>query len=603
MPHLTRKTLNLFLAATLGAFSANSALANPSPDAKADAKPEVKIATTQDAKHFAARLQPGFHFNLKAPNRLVNGSETQNPSHADDKLIEFTLNSTAFAADAHVSLFVCDDALTFCEPHTIALKKPGSRAAKPQAQSGAQRLPASLSSQPMAAPLAVTATDENGFIHDDLNGAQALARNSKRLLLVDFSAVWCPACIRFESEMFGTEEFKALTQHFVKVRIDVDRFANAPLLKKYDVKGFPTVIAMTATDATPEEIGRILDYQPIDVLKPFLAAAVSDPTPLRVLVASSAKGASTTDRELKLGRRLFAAGRFQESLPHLLALQPPPNELLPARIQSAQERFEKDPALKSAYANELRAAINAEPNSSRSVGWRAELLKVIDGKSQEAAKLLNDGNALSNALLRDTPEGKAQLQKAVMTDVVGEFTGLEKMLIALNQAEMVEASGADHSITVQAWSKAADDIQKTTGLTPERTGPALRYLGALAQADRTIDAETWLEQMMAHDPGNIDLQRRQMKLLVKLGKFTEACAIGERIVHHSLGRNEFWVAETLAKAYMGANQPEKAKALVHTYLARNELKTARPSGDAQDEAQDGAQIDKIRKSLEAAIKP
>ena len=37
------------------------------------------------------------------------------------------------------------------------------------------------------------------------------AKKEKRLILADFSARWCPGCVRLENEVLGSREFKKLT--------------------------------------------------------------------------------------------------------------------------------------------------------------------------------------------------------------------------------------------------------------------------------------------------------------------------------------------------------------------------------------------------------
>ena len=50
----------------------------------------------------------------------------------------------------------------------------------------------------------------------------------------------------------------------------------------------------------------------------------------------------------------------------------------------------------------------------------------------------------------------------------------------------------------------------------------------------------------------------------------EAARTGEKIIDQVMGRNQFWVAESLGKAYLGLNEKAKARKVLTAYLARPE---------------------------------
>jgi len=98
------------------------------------------------------------------------------------------------------------------------------------------------------------------------NYAQALelAKKDGKPVLVDFTGSdWCPWCIKLHNEIFETKEFKDWAAgKVVLVELDFPRKSaqaaelkkqNAELQKKYDIKGFPTVIVLNANG---EKIGQ-----------------------------------------------------------------------------------------------------------------------------------------------------------------------------------------------------------------------------------------------------------------------------------------------------------------------------------------------------------
>ena len=123
-----------------------------------------------------------------------------------------------------------------------------------------------------------------GFI-DDMEAAKAQAAESGRYILADFSGSdWCGWCKRLDAEVFAKPEFLAgATNKFVLVMVDSPndtsilsenaRKANPGLVKKYNVRGFPTVLILDSDgkvldktgymrggpDAYLEMLGKMLD--------------------------------------------------------------------------------------------------------------------------------------------------------------------------------------------------------------------------------------------------------------------------------------------------------------------------------------------------------
>ena len=80
----------------------------------------------------------------------------------------------------------------------------------------------------------------------------ATARASKKLVMVDFYADWCPPCIAMRKNVFSKKEFvDAASKKFVLVEVDFPKgdpavkAKNDPLAEKYKIEGFPTVLLLT----------------------------------------------------------------------------------------------------------------------------------------------------------------------------------------------------------------------------------------------------------------------------------------------------------------------------------------------------------------------
>ncbi|MHC4504009.1 MAG: thioredoxin family protein [Planctomycetota bacterium] len=112
----------------------------------------------------------------------------------------------------------------------------------------------------LAAPTAALADDGDGAKwYDDYDEAAAAAKEEGKDLLVDFTGSdWCGWCIRPHDEVFKHETFwKPATESFVLVALDFPRGKeakakvpnadrNAELQAKHGIRGFPTILLMTA---------------------------------------------------------------------------------------------------------------------------------------------------------------------------------------------------------------------------------------------------------------------------------------------------------------------------------------------------------------------
>ncbi len=94
---------------------------------------------------------------------------------------------------------------------------------------------------------------------DDFDKAVEVAKKEGKSLLVDFTGSdWCGWCIKLHEEVFAHEEWESVvTKDYVLVALDFPRGEDAKakvpnperndeLSKKYGVRGFPTILLMTA---------------------------------------------------------------------------------------------------------------------------------------------------------------------------------------------------------------------------------------------------------------------------------------------------------------------------------------------------------------------
>lgn len=86
----------------------------------------------------------------------------------------------------------------------------------------------------------------------DLKASIALAKKENKSVLINFTGSdWCPPCMFMHKNVLGNNEFISVaSKQFVLVEIDLPegdqklKEKNTPLVKKYKIEGFPTVILL-----------------------------------------------------------------------------------------------------------------------------------------------------------------------------------------------------------------------------------------------------------------------------------------------------------------------------------------------------------------------
>lgn len=84
----------------------------------------------------------------------------------------------------------------------------------------------------------------------------AQAKGNSQPVLIDFRADWCYACLELEDKTFSTPGFKDLSASFMLLKVDAteDTSEVQAIIKKYNVKGLPTVLFLNKKGAVISEL-------------------------------------------------------------------------------------------------------------------------------------------------------------------------------------------------------------------------------------------------------------------------------------------------------------------------------------------------------------
>jgi thioredoxin:protein disulfide reductase len=101
------------------------------------------------------------------------------------------------------------------------------------------------------------------------------AQKENKPVMIDFYAEWCGACHELEQKTFSTDDFKELSAGFKLVKFDAteDNESIQKVLKKYDIKGLPTVLFINRNGTLLKEL-TFTQFLEMNELKPKMQEAL-----------------------------------------------------------------------------------------------------------------------------------------------------------------------------------------------------------------------------------------------------------------------------------------------------------------------------------------
>lgn len=93
---------------------------------------------------------------------------------------------------------------------------------------------------------------------------EAMRRASKeeKLVLADYSAIWCPSCRKLDTNVFANRDIsEQINRDFVYARVEYDSNEGIAFAKRYDVVGFPRVLVLLPTGESVAELPLTFDPQ------------------------------------------------------------------------------------------------------------------------------------------------------------------------------------------------------------------------------------------------------------------------------------------------------------------------------------------------------
>lgn len=222
-----------------------------------------------DLKSLAGKLQGGEYFAWAAfffPDHLKSA---KNPTAGRKlsmggnqvTLVEFTVDATAGKS---ATLYV-DEKLGFARGASFKTNS-GETLVKAQKVelNGAVESSLFTFEPPTGAKKVEIAAGDLDKWYEDLEEGLKVAKATRRLAFVDFTATWCGPCQMYIQNVFPTAEFKAKAKDFVFIKIDIDH--QKSVAARYGVSAIPDLRFL---DADGNEVHRTIGYKGMALLGDF----------------------------------------------------------------------------------------------------------------------------------------------------------------------------------------------------------------------------------------------------------------------------------------------------------------------------------------------
>jgi thiol-disulfide isomerase/thioredoxin len=534
------------------------------------------------------------HFNVEAPMKVTAFGDQVTFIKVGAELSHVGFRSSDQklkpGTDASASIFLCDDAKTFCTKKTVTfvlnvnseLKSLEFLPVAPHAEGEG--------SKPMKKPVkSVTPKpkksgkkDELGFWNNNLSAALAESAKKQKPILIDFYGIWCPPCNQYNETIFPTKKFKKAAKNWVLLKMDADAAESFELKSHFKVGGYPTLLAVKAVDLKPAdentadenkadenkavqslvEVDRIVGFYPLDEFTGLMAKAYDQRK-----ITSSARvalhkagylQALKDDLEIRIEKK-----EITEALP--LAEEG-------AKIESDHSYFaltaltlksdSKVEVLKDPASIELLQTIWKNRETEEPV----TLLRMIDCLTTHSDQYSKPQIAWANDLL-DSLDKRVDSITLNVPNVELSVADIDALRV-----EVAEALG-DSNLLKLSYVRVVGSYQRLMKQfhQEDSRGLNLEYAYYLWKSGNTDQAKAIYSRFIAKYPQEFTFYYPASKMYLELKDYPNAQSNAEKAVELGYGDNKIRAEENLIRVLAASGQKPVAVARGKEFLARADV--------------------------------
>ncbi len=486
------------------------------------------------------------HINIKAPaviEDLTNKKQYKSQLIKEDRAI-FSLPGSTYRI-FQVSLYLCDDANTYCEKHTVQASwknKLELEKIKPPEKANALLTPQEFK------------IDEYGFILNAPEKAFEIAKKDRKPLLIDFYGIWCPPCNLLDEEIYSLPEFKKRSEKFVKLKLDADDPVSWPLKSRYRVGGYPTLVF-----ATPDgdEISRLVGFYPKDEFFSVLEKAfLKRDESFEKLLKQAQQGDLEASKQVGV---LYLERKDYENaylyLKHLTN-----TDLEYEKLKAAEIGKTEDKALLKEL---LEKSIEEISDSISTLEFLSKLAELHEDPKdfQKKKGLLQKLVALTKKII--TNPKKIKGSEWTLADVL--------TLQATTYEELKEKNLAQkaYEAAAQQYKKSLANLRGIRSTASRGYNLELAY--CLGKSGKISQAEKIYTTLQKEYPKEFTFYFSHARLHFELKNYLKAKELSEKALEFSYGDNKLRVVEVVAQSYEALGDKKAALKLVQNTLASIQL--------------------------------
>lgn len=501
------------------------------------------------------KIEPkkGFHLNAEAPaNATFDALEAiYKPIQKTERLFVFKLVDKT--KKAKLSFYVCDDKKTVCEQHhdEVNLATLKTEAAIPPATRGS---------------FVVTDTAQ---APDQIATEQLLlSKNGKPTLLI-FSAPWCPACIRMQTETYPAAAVSTQLKKVNFVKLNSDLPENYDLSEKFHVKAIPTLILLNPQG---KEIYRWLDYQAAGAFAKSLNQEIKK---IDFSKDSLEKKASLGDAEAisKVGLLYYNSLDCNQAAKWLSLSKRVEDKKfkLAADVSCAQEESEKDDKAMQEYLATLEKAIVLSPSSMDQTRWMVDWIEKKKELKQFSAEVQKKAESLLEKFgkqIKNSKQLAQDFQKSTYGDAVG-FELAEAYLMRSRLFAVLENKAEKEKSDQQII-----NFIKDKKFNVNKPGEMLIGVAYLRETKEKIKVDQMYNQLIARYPKTYVYYEKYSRYLLKEKALDKSLANADQAITYAEG-NQPQLFLLKARILKELNQNEKVIEIVNAAIQLKDIQHVR----------------------------